>query len=151
MSVSQKLHYPDRIFLLLLCQVKVGFLFPFANQENMSIYGSWQCIYVYVYVIVDVNINVGIHYLDCLRSLDFRSPVSPLLLMQFLHRSCLKNSGCCIRVDVSHHAEDRKCCGNLFECRDWRILAHGHMGSSSWRALQVSLQDGRALIGGNLF
>jgi hypothetical protein len=59
--------------------------------------------------------------------------------------------GSWIGMDIAHHPEDRKGRGNLVECRKWCILVHGHMGSCSRCALQISLQDGCALLGGNLF
>src|SRR6266516_5788913 len=50
-------------------------------------------------------------------------------------------------MDILHHLEDWKCRGNLFEFRKWCILVHGHMRSCSWCALQISSQDGCALLG----
>src|SRR6266705_4705194 len=52
---------------------------------------------------------------------------------------------------VRSHPEDRKGCGHLFEFRNRCILVHGHVGSRSRCALQVRLQDGCTLVGGNLF
>src|SRR6266571_4039687 len=50
--------------------------------------------------------------------------------------------GSWIGMDIAHHPEDRKGRGNLFEFRQWCILVHGHMGSRSRCAVQISLQDG---------
>src|SRR5437762_9694635 len=52
--------------------------------------------------------------------------------------------------DIAHHPEDWKCRGNLFEFRQWCILVHWHMGARSRGALQVCLQDGGTLLGGDL-
>jgi hypothetical protein len=46
--------------------------------------------------------------------------------------------------------EDRKCRGDPLELRKRRILVHGHVRPRSRCSLQVSLQDGCALVGGHL-
>jgi len=52
---------------------------------------------------------------------------------------------------VRSKTEDRECRGDLLEFRKRCILVHGHVGSRSRCSLQVSPQDGGALVGGNLF
>jgi hypothetical protein len=51
----------------------------------------------------------------------------------------------------THHVEDWKGRGTIFEVRKWCILAHEDMGPRSWCPLQVRLQDGGELRGDNLF
>ncbi len=50
-----------------------------------------------------------------------------------------------------NNPEHRKCRRDLLEFRKRGIFVHRHMRSRSRRSLQVSLQDGCALVGGNLF
>lgn len=52
---------------------------------------------------------------------------------------------------VRSETENRKCRGDLLEFRKRGIFVHGHVRSRSRSALQVSPQDGWALVGGNLF
>lgn len=54
-------------------------------------------------------------------------------------------------MNIAHNSEDRKGRCNFFEFRQWGIFVHGHMGPRSRCVLQVSPQNGGALLGRNLF
>jgi hypothetical protein len=54
-------------------------------------------------------------------------------------------------MNIAHYPEDRKGRCNFLEFPQSGILTHGHMGPRPRCVLQVRLQDGGALLGGNLF
>ena len=102
------------------------------------------------------NWTVGLRGLVSLMSESVTSSQSWLsTLRRGGYRIYVESHNACLTWPVSRlvrsKTKDRKCRRDLFELRKRCILVHGHVGSRSRCSLQVRLQDGCALVDGNLF